>query len=64
MIHEATRIGFVRAIWCGFVDRSHLIRRNKRNETQTLPKHTKLGSDASFVLKEPSKPDSVLWRKN
>src|SRR6266513_4740726 len=63
MIHEATRIGNVRAIWCGFVDRSHLIRRNKRSETQTLPKHAKLGSDAGFVLKEPSKPDSVLWRK-
>ena len=35
MIHEATRSGFVRAIWCGFVDRSGLIRKNTRNKTKT-----------------------------
>src|SRR6266478_7016260 len=39
MIHEDTRSGFVRAIWCGFVDRSGVIRKNTRNKTQdtTLP---------------------------
>src|SRR6266446_6598925 len=26
-------------------------------------RQAKLGSNAGFVLKEPSKPDSVLWRK-
>jgi len=37
-IHEATRSGFVRAIWCDFVDHSYVIGGNTRNETQTLPK--------------------------
>jgi len=36
-IHGATRTGFVDGIWCGFVDRSYVIRRNKRNEAQTRP---------------------------
>src|SRR5712691_1877431 len=27
------------------------------------PRQAKLGSNAGFVLKEPSKPDSALWRK-
>jgi len=37
-IHEATRSGFVRAIWYGFVDRSwgNLQEHTKRNQATTV----------------------------
>src|SRR5712664_3473157 len=55
MIHEDTsRSGFVRAIWCGFVDRSGVIRKNTRNRTKTLSPGQQLSVMPPAVLTSAS----------